>query len=258
MASEKAHDEIYDVQNNIEDARAGGMNLKEAAEKYDVPITTFKGVTEAGRDLDGNEPANLPDYKDLMKTVFENGQGDQIPPSDSDKGGYYWVSVDKVTPAKLQPLKDVRQKVIDLWKTETRKAKLQEMALDLASRGDKGESIDKLAASIGRAALDMPGIKRASQSDTFSRLSVSRLFALPKGGFTSGPVGFGDSMLVMQVKSINDPKIDPKSKEFTDTQSQLQAALSNDMLVSLVGGWERELGTKLNTELLNRLLTENQ
>lgn len=258
MANEKAHDQVYDVQNNIEDARAGGMSLKEAAAKYDLPITTFKGLTVVGKDLDGKEPANLPDYKDLMKTVFENGQGDQIPPADSDKGGYYWVSVDNVRPAKLQPLKDVRQKVIDLWKVEMRKTKLQEMAQDLAERGSKGESIDKLAASVGRAALDMPGIKRASQSDTFSRLSVSRLFALPKGGFTSGPVGFGDSMLVMQVKAINDPKVDPKSKEFTDTQSELESALSNDMLVSLVGGWERELGTELNTELLTRLLSENQ
>lgn len=258
MASEKAHDEVYDVQNEIEDARAGGMTLKEAAEKNNLPLTTFKGVTAAGKDIDGKEPANLPGYAELMKTVFGNGQGDQIPPSDNNAGGYYWVSVDNITPAKLQPLEEVRQKVVDLWKAETRKSKLQEMAQDLATRGDKGETMDKLAASVGRAALVSPDIKRASQSDTFSRLAVSRLFALPKGGFTSGPVGFGDSMLVMQVKSIDDPAVDPKSKEFTETQTALGEALSNDMLVSLVSGYEQNLGTKLNTELLTRLATENQ
>jgi peptidyl-prolyl cis-trans isomerase D len=258
MASEKAHNDVYDVQNEIEDARAGGMTLKEAAEKYNLTLTTFKGLSADGKDIDGKEPANLPEDKNLLKSVFENGQGDQIPPVDGSDGGYYWVAIDNVTPAKLQPLKDVRQKVIDLWKTEMRKTKLQELAQDLATRGDKGETIDKLAASVDRAPLVVSGIKRDSQNDTFSRLAVSRLFALPQGGFTSAPVGFGDSMLVMQVKSIDDPKFDPKSKDYTETQTSLEAGLSNDMLVSLVAGNENALGTKINTKLLDSLASENQ
>ena len=258
MASEKAHDEVYDVQNDIEDARAGGMTLKEAAEKNGLPLTTFKGVTEAGKDLDGTTPNDLSSYKDIMKSVFENGQGDQIPPADTEDGGYYWVAIDNVTPAKLQPLKEVHKKVVDLWKTEMRKAKLQEMAQDLVTRGEKGETINQLAASIGRAAMVSPEINRSSQNDTFSRLAVTRLFALPEGGFTSGPVGFGDSMLVMQVKSIDKPKIDPTSKTFTQTQDSIKAAMSSDMLVSLVAGYEHELGTTLNTQLLARLTDETQ
>ncbi len=256
LASEKAHNDVYDVQNEIEDARAGGMSLKEAATKYHLKLTTFKGISVVGKTLDGKVPDNLPPYKDLLKTVFENGQGDQIAPSDSGAGGYYWVAINGVTPAALQPLSEVHDKVVTLWKNEDRKTKLQEMAQSLADRGNKGESIDKLAASIGRSALTSPSIKRASQNETFSRLAVSRLFAVPKGGFTDGPVGFGDSMIVMQVKSVDVPKINTASDEYKSTQKTLTDALTNDMLVTMVLGYEDKLGTTVNTKLLNRLTTD--
>lgn len=257
LASEKAHDDVYDVQNEIEDARAGGMSLEEAASKFNLKLATFKGISAVGKTLDGKVPDNLPSYKDLLQTVFENSQGDQIPPSDTGAGGYFWVSVDNVTPAALQPLTEVHDKVLALWKSEERKTKLQNMALDLAERGNKGETINELAASVGRAALTSPSIKRAAQSDTFSRLAVSRLFALPKGGFTDGPVGFGDSMIVMQVKSIDVPKIDTASDEYKSTQKALADALSNDMLVTMVLGFQNELGTKVNTKLLTRLTADS-
>lgn len=253
LASEKAHSDVYDVQNEIEDARAGGMSLQEATAKYHLKLTTFKGISAVGKTLDGKVPDNLPQYKDLLKIVFENGQGDQIPPGDTGTSGYYWVAIDNVTPATLQPLADVQDKVVALWKNEERKSKLQEMAQNLTERGNKGESIDKLAASIGRSALTSPSIKRASQNETFSRLAVSRLFALPKGGFTDGPVGFGDSMIVMQVKSIDVPKIDIESDDYKSTQEALTEALSNDILVTMVLGYESKLGTKVNTKLLDQL-----
>lgn len=253
LASDAARNEVYNVQNTIEDARAGGASLEDAAAKNNLKVVKFNGVTAEGLTLDRKKPDGLPDYKDLLDAVFKSEQGDQIPPGDTGEGGYYWVRVDNVTPAALKPLKDVRADVIALWKTETRKAKLDEMAQSLVERGDKGEAIEKIAEGLGRTALVSPDIKRGSQSDTFSRLAVTRLFALPQGKFTYGPVGFGDSLLVMQVKEIDDPKPDTASQEYKSAQANITDALQSDLLITLVGGFEKQLGTKINTRLLDQL-----
>lgn len=258
MAMEMAHDQLYDVQNSIEDARAGGSSLEDAAEKNQIKVLKFTGLSATGEDLDGKKPDNLPGYKDLLATVYENQPGDQIPPGDTGKGGYYWVRVDNVTPAKLKPFDEVKADVLKLWKEETRKAKLQELAQGLADRGNKGESIDKIADSIGRTALPSPIIARNSQSETFSRLAVTRLFAQPKGGFIAGPVGYGDSMIVMEVTDITPPTPDPTSEEFKKMQQTLNDAIKTDILMTMVAGYEQELGTNINGELMQKLRSDAQ
>ncbi|MGV8996242.1 MAG: SurA N-terminal domain-containing protein [Parvibaculaceae bacterium] len=254
MADEKAHNDIYDVQNAIEDERAGGMALDEVAQKNNLKALKFKGITAAGADLSGSKPLDLPAYKDLLKSVYENQAGDLVPPGDTGEGGYYWVQIDNVTQPKLKPLADVKADVVKLWTDETRKAKQAELAQSLVDRGTKGESIDKLAASAGgRAVLLSPVIERSGQSETFSRLAVTRIFALPKGGFTFGPAGFGDSMLVMQVESIFAPEHDATSDAYKAVDKGLTDALTNDMLTTMVAAYERQLGTEINVQLLNKL-----
>jgi peptidyl-prolyl cis-trans isomerase D len=257
MTRETAQDQVYDVQNDIEDARAGGATMEEIAAKNHLSILKFSDLTAKGTNLDGEKPDTLPDYKDLMKTVFESSEGDLIPPGDTGEGGYYWVRVDKVTPSALKPLDTVRKDVVHLWKEETRKAKLKELAQSLADRGNKGESLEKIAASINRAALTSPNLQRSSQSDTFSRLAVTRLFALPKGGFTSGPVGYGDSLILMEATSIDQPAPDPTSKAYQTIQTSLDGAIKGDLLVAMIAGFEKKLGTKVNTKLIDRMMSDN-
>ncbi len=254
IADEKAHEDIYNVQSAIEDARAGGVSLDEAATKNNLKVQKFTGISAAGLDLQGNKPAGLPAYKDLLKSVYENQAGDQVPPGDTGEGGYYWVQIDNVNAPKLKPLKDIKADVVKLWTDETRKAKLSDMALALTERGTKGESIDKLAESAGgRAVLLSPAIERASQNETFSRLAVTRIFALPKGGFAFGPAGFGDSMLVMQVSDVVTPAPDTSSDEYKAMDKGLTDSLAADMLTTTVAAYERQLGTEINVALLNKL-----
>ncbi|HMM14139.1 MAG TPA: SurA N-terminal domain-containing protein [Parvibaculum sp.] len=253
LADEQARSAIYDVQNSIEDARAGGASLEEIAEKNHLKVVRFSGVSIKGLTLDGKKPEGLPEYKNLIETVFRSEAGDQIPPGDTGEGGYYWLRVDDVKPQQLEPLDKVRDKVVKLWKSEKRKADLEVMAQKLVERGDKGESFDKLAGELGRTVLISPEIKRYSQSDTFSRVAVTRLFAAPKGGFTYGPVGFGESLIIMQVKTINDPKPDPKSAEYKKLHDDMLDSLQTDMITTTVGDLEQRLGVKLNLALLQRV-----
>ncbi|MEN6543766.1 SurA N-terminal domain-containing protein [Parvibaculum sp.] len=257
LANEKASSQVYDVQNGIEDARAGGASIEDIAAKNGLKTVKFTGVTEKGLTADGGKIAGLPEYKDMLTTVFRSEQGDQIPPGDTGNGGYYWLRVDGVKAAEVKPLDKVRADVIKLWKAEKRKADLDALAQSLVERGNKGESFDKLAASVGRTPLTSPEIKRFSESDTFSRIAVTRIFAAPQGGLAYGPVGLGDSLLVMQVKSVSDPKPDRQSADYKKISDDVRDALQTDMITTYIAALEKKLGVDVNTTLLERTLASD-
>lgn len=252
LLSEKANDEIYDIQNNIEDSRAGGTTLEEIADKNGLKLVMFEGVTAKGTTVDGKKVEDLPDYRDLLASVYQNEPGDQIPPSDNGQGGYFWLRVDSVTPATLQPLETVRKDVVALWKSEERKNKLDQLAQSLVERGNKGESIEAIAASLNRSALSVPDIARNSQNDTFSRLAVTRIFAAPKDGFSYGPVGLGESLVLSQVAAVNKPAFDTNSTSISVLKTNLTDSIGADFITSFVSGYQNKVGVEVNTQLLQR------
>jgi peptidyl-prolyl cis-trans isomerase D len=249
---EMAREQIYDIQNAIEDARAGGEPLADIAARYELNLRSISGVTEDGETRAGDD-VELPDLPGLLETVYDSQIGDQNPPKDTGKEGYYWVQLDAVNPAAVQPLDEVRDEVVRIWKERQRAAKLEALASKLVERGNAGESFEKIAGELDRSVLAMPGIQRYAQNDTFSRTAVTRLFAAPEGGFVYGPVGLGDSLLVMRVREINEPDVPKDSETYAQARANLADSLSADMLQTFVVGHQNDLGVEVNQTLLQQL-----
>ncbi|MEQ8327536.1 MAG: SurA N-terminal domain-containing protein [Parvibaculum sp.] len=249
---EMAREQIYDIQNAIEDARAGGEPLADIAARYDLNLRSISGITEDGKTRSGDD-IELPELPGLLETVYDSQIGDQNPPKDTGKEGYYWVQLDAVNPATVQPLDEVRDEVVRIWKERQRAAKLEALAAKLVERGNAGESFDEIAGDYGRSVLAMPGIQRYAQNDTFSRTAVTKLFAAPQGGFVYGPVGLGDSLLVMRVREISEPDVPKDSETYTQARANLADSLSADMLQTFVVGHQNDLGVEVNQTLLQQL-----
>jgi peptidyl-prolyl cis-trans isomerase D len=249
---ELAREQIYDIQNNIEDARAGGEVLDSISERFNIEVRHFTGVTRQGRTREG-ATAELPELPGLLDAVFDNMEGDQIPPLDTGKEGYYWVEINTVTPAAMKPLDEVRDEIVKVWTDRQREAALENIAERLADRGNAGESFETIASELNRGVLTMPGIQRYAQNDTFSRSAVAKLFAAPEGGFTWGPVGVGDSIVLMQVRSIRVPDVDKTSQAYADALANVTDSIGADMLQTFVVGYQNQAGVRINQGLLQRL-----
>lgn len=253
LQEERARDEVFDVQNAIEDDRAGGGTLEEIARKYDLRLIEVTDVNAQGLDAAGRRPASLPDIPGLVELAFDTDVGQELDPGDTEQDGYYWLRVDGVTPAELKPLDEVRDDVLALWKRETRTARLGELAATIVERADGGESLDAIADSYGRATLTGPALDRRASDETFSRTAVTNLFATPEGKHTAGPVGFGDSVVVMRVERIQavDPAANPET--VARLTEDISDAMQSDMVSALVGGLQEQLGVRINSRLVERM-----
>lgn len=248
---ELARDQVYDIQNTIEDARAGGAALEDVAASNNLSVRRISGVTADGKTR-GGDPVELPDLPELLRVVYETGIGDAAPPQHTEDG-YYWVEVDNIEPPLLRPLEEVRDQVVKLWRDQSRDAALIELAEKLAERGNAGESFDKIAAELNRAVLTAPGMRRQMQSDTFSRQAVTKAFATPQDGFTWGPVGLGESLVLMQVREIRDPELDPASEAYGRAREDVLDSIRADLIQTFITGYQNELGYDVNTALLQQL-----
>lgn len=248
---EIARDQVYDIQNAIHDERAGGASLEDVAERYNLTVRHIAGVTADGRTR-GGDAVELPDLPDLLRLVYEIGIGEMAPPQQTDDG-YYWVDVVNIDPPHLKPLDEVRDQVVKLWREQTRDAALIERAEALTARANKGESFDAIAAELGRAVLTAPGMRRHAQSDTFSRQAVVKAFAAPEGGVVWGPLGLGDGLVLMQIRDVIEPELDPASEIYAKARENVLDSIRADMIQTFITGYQNELGYDVNARLVRQL-----
>ncbi len=255
LVAEQASDAVFDIYNIIEDERAGGALLAEIARSQSLDLVVIEGVTEQGLTVAGPPPENMPRIQGLMPLVFENDIGIEIPAGDLDDEGYFWVEVIDVTPAELKPLEEVREDVIALWKREQRKVLLEKLAQSLVERGNLGESIDKISEEFGRAPLTSPLMVRQFNNETFSRIGVTNVFATPINKFTHALAGFGDSMVLMQVASIQTPEPGDGTDELSEIEDGLKTTASDDLIAALVVALQEKYEVEVNYGLLDQMFS---
>ena len=253
----RSSDEIFALYDAMEDARAGGQSLEDAANALNLPVERFEMLGQDGTDSDGNTPAVLETYPDLLATVFETGAGTEAPPGDGPEGGFYWVRVDKVEPARDRPLTEIRDEVVSLWRAQERSTQLQVKAADLAKAGNTGTPIGDLAAQVEAEPRTSPMMGRNYRDEVFSRIAVSNLFGVDKGKFAQGPVGFGDGMVVMQLEDVVVPEPTADDERMASLKNDVSETMKADTVASLVNSLQANTSIEVNEPLLQRLTSDD-
>ena len=110
----------------LEDARAEGKTLAEAAEMLKLPVRTIAAIDRSGRDANGN-PVNLPDQQRLLPAIFSTDIGIERDPLQF-QDGYLWYDVTGITPSQDRSLDEVKEQVETRWRQDQIAAKLREAA----------------------------------------------------------------------------------------------------------------------------------
>lgn len=250
LALDEAYTRMFDFANEIEDARAGGLSLEEAVAVLGLDAVEVPPVTRRGLGPDGRRPETAPADDAILDAAFEARVGEEVPRGETDDGAFFWVEVKEVIPARTPPLEEIRAQVVAAWQREEREARLLKLAAELVERVNAGEPLEKVAEAFGRAPIMSPVLRRDMSNETFSRIAVNNLFSVAEGEATYGPVGFGASVVLMQVAEVipGDPAKAPE--DFADFRQRLEAALADDLMVQFVNALREEIGVTINERAL--------
>jgi peptidyl-prolyl cis-trans isomerase D len=177
MVAEKVHTQTE----TYEEAHQSGASLADAAQKAGVTVSTLGPVTAQGQDERGQMVMGV--HPKILETAFDLAAGSDSDLVDLGDGSYFAVRVERVIPARVPPLADIRPAVTQFWMQREIVRALEARAQALSERIRKGEAIEAVAASAGVQMQRLNGLTRqnAGQHQQLGREVLTRAFGAKTG-----------------------------------------------------------------------------
>jgi peptidyl-prolyl cis-trans isomerase D len=251
IALERAKTQVQDIHDKVEDERAGGATLEEAAEKLKLPVVTYDAVDRSGREPSGALVANL--NGDVVSAAFATDVGVDNDPIET-RGGYVWYEDAGITPAHDRNLDEVKSQVQEHWRDDEIASRLKAKAADLLDKLKNGNALDSLAAADGLKVETATDLKRDQPSADISARMIGTIFHTAKDAFASSEGDKPSQWIVFRVTDVKTPALDPSSKQAKDVEQTVRNQISDDVMGQYMAWLENELGTTINQSALAQAL----
>ncbi len=249
LGLERAQEEILNLHDAIEDARAEGAMLQEIGEKFDLPVISVDATDRSGKDPRGEQITTIPAANAVLRVAFESDIGIENDPIDTQVEGFAWVDVIEIAPPAIRQFEDVREEIVDLWKQRNSRAILLDRAKQIVDELRGGKPFASAATELGQTVKTTDALSRRDTPEGLSASAVSNLFRAPLNGYALAPSPDGESFTIMQVTQVDAPSFDPSSAETANLRNELRNGLSDDLFQQYITGLQSEVGVDINDQL---------
>ena len=252
LAMARAKNDIFDLYNKIEDARAEGKSLAEAAANLKLEARTVE-LDRSGRDPAG-APVKLPDAQRLLPAAFTTDIGVERDPLQFEDG-YIWYDVAGISPSRERSLEEVKDQVEARWREQEMAMRLDAKATGMLDKLKAGETLAQVAAADHLKVEKLSGLKRGEASGPLAAAGVDAVFRTAKDGAGKADGAQAGEQIVFRVTDIVVPSLDKASEEAKRAVQSLNRGLSEDILTEYLAWLEREIGVTINQSALNQVIS---
>jgi peptidyl-prolyl cis-trans isomerase D len=250
---QRAKAQVQDLHDKIEDDRAGGASLEQAAEKLKLPVVTVN-IDRSGRDADGKPIANIPHAADVVAAAFASDVGVDNDPIDAD-GGYIWYAVTDIAKAHDRSLDEVKTQVAARWRDDEIAARLKTKAEDMLTKLKGGEAFDTLAQASKLKIETAADLKRGGSSGTITPRMTEAIFTTAKDAYGASAGDLPTQWIVFRVIDIKTPSLDANSSEAKNVAQKVQGQMADDVIGQYMAWLERTLGININSAALAQAMS---
>ena len=245
IATERARKQVSDLRDKMEDERAGGSSVAEAAKKLGLASVTIDAVDRSGRIPNGQLATNIPKGLDVVTQAFNSDVGVDNDPI-SFNGGYVWYDVLGITPSRERNLDEVKDQVEAKWRDDQISSRLRTKATDMVQKLDQGTKLADEATASGLKVETAANFKRDATPAGVPASVITAAFRTAKDGAGQTPSAGGGEWIVFRVTDITVPPVDMASDDVKKMKDQLQRSLDDEMIAQYVGKLEKDIGTTIN------------
>lgn len=193
-----------DVAGKLVDAvYAKPTELVPAAQDLKLPVLRTGLFTRDG----GDGIAALPQVRAAAFNESQKKDRQVSDPIEIEPNHSVVLHVIDVQPAASLPLASIRDRVLADIQADRVAQASKEAADALLARAEKGESLDAIAASLGKTVASLPGVPRVAPAPQMAPL-IDKAFSLPKPEAGKESVGLakvgGDRYLLVGVTAVKD------------------------------------------------------
>ena len=289
LALDIAADELYDIHDRLEDERAAGDPLPEAARKSGITARVIEAIDSRGNAPDGTAVDGIPESARVIAAAFDIGEGVEADPILLGTEGFVWYEVTGITEERQRSFDEVRDHVREAWIASETAKRVDEIAQQIRDRAGKGETLARVAADVLGEADTTPApsgaapqsgddttdgnaastqqenanppaetlVKTSAQmtrSDTGRNLvaqAVRAAFEVAQGAIIVVPGEEADQRLVLQVREV----IDDSAQTPDAVANQLNERLADDMLTNFVNGLQSRQEIIINQRAIETAIT---
>ena len=181
----RAGDILDRLREDADDGLGADLPLDKIAGQIGVKLLRIPAIDSAGRNAAGAAIGGLPDDARFLQRIFEQDVGrDDRDVIERKDGAFFIVQVDRITPSRIIPLKNIEQRVTADWTADARTDALKVRADGLVQQIRAGADIETVARRAGASLKNSSPLNRygATGDPDVSGQLRDALFKAPAGG----------------------------------------------------------------------------
>lgn len=249
IAVQRARGEVTRLHDAIEDERASGKPLDEAARSAGHEARVIAAIDAKGADPQGVPVADMLDAAALLKAAFASDIGVDNETLRLTGGGYQWFEVTKIEPAREKSFDEVRAEVEKAWRTDAAAKRLAAKTADLAKRLEAGDSMAAIASSEGGLEIKrLTGVKRGFNPEVAPNIAA-QFFNVGVGG--AGSVSQADGgRLLFEVVDSSVPPFENTDPSLDALSADIKSGMAEDVIAQYLTQLQNNLGVRINPKAL--------
>ncbi len=254
LALFRAEELLLDIHDAIEDSRAAGSTLREAAQEQQLPYQVIAAMDATGLTPSAAPAADFDGYDRVVTDVFDSDVGLENNPVQLPDTQFAWFEVLNVTPDRDRTLDEVREEAVARYVADELAARLDARAAELANEIRAGNPIIAVASAVGAPISNSGPVTRNDESDILSPAAIAAMFSDAQGSAGWAQSSAPERRIIYVTHEMApDPQALAEAREMED--AGLEFALANDMLTAYVTGLQEEFEIVINEPLLEEILT---
>jgi peptidyl-prolyl cis-trans isomerase D len=258
LSAEKAVDDVYRAASKLEDAIGSGASLEAAARNLGLELKSLPSIDASGRDAAGKKLQAIPGTP-FVDNVFAAGINEPGMLTNTDQdGGFFIVRVSGITPAALQTVDAVKDRVVVALKRQKRIALAEARAKSLAQALEDGRELKNIPEAETQALVPTNPITRqdgAARSNLPFDV-VNQLFGFKATGKVA--VGrAGDRFMVAKLTEIQAARPNTDVEGYRGLAQNLRASITSDILYQYNQALRDSHGAVINNAALQQLFADD-
>lgn len=256
LAADKAHNDLQNKRDEVEDARLAGKTLKEVADQLKLSFKEIPAADATGLAPDGKPVLETSDVRKIVARAFAPDSNDDSP-VDLSNDGYAWVNVLSTEAPKQKTYDEVKDEVKKDYMSSEHHRLIDELAKKMVDKVNAGEPMASLEAETKNKVEKTEPITRKTIPQSITQAMVTQAFGLSKDKAGHGPSSDNTTEIVFRVADII-PAAAPSLTETDELTRQLQDELANQTLTEYTEALKKRYGTSVNQAELNSAIGVSQ
>lgn len=246
LKAQQAPDLLIKQVTDFERVLAKTQSMKAAAEDLGLKLNSYDNVDARGQDSAGRQVVIGAAAAELVQAAFSTRESAESELLETQRGEYFVVRTDRITPARTPALSEIEDKVIDAWQAEERRKLADAKVKAALDKANAGTGFEDLAKELGLEMRTAKAVTRfeADQGNYLTQPAVVELFKLQAD--KSQSVRTAEGNVLVRLKQIDAVDL-AKDKEVADRfGKQLDGMVANDLMLQLISALRAKYGVSVD------------